>query len=91
MPVTRPCLLTMPSSRSPSSTTVKYVSTTSRYSFSNSASPKRELWIAEVVYLGVEYQSGQGFCRLTVTHGSGGWNWILSDLKNLLETRKNLA
>ena len=54
--------------------------------------------------------SGQGFCRLTVTHdvtgmpmmaaatitpfndqGGGGWNWILSDMKSLLETGKLLA
>jgi len=54
--------------------------------------------------------SGQGFCRLTVTHdvtgmpmmaaatvskfnndGGGGWNWILSDMKSLLETGKLLS
>jgi len=54
--------------------------------------------------------SGQGFCRLTVTHdvtgmpmmaaatmskfntdGCGGWNWILSDMKSLLETGKLLS
>jgi uncharacterized protein YndB with AHSA1/START domain len=54
--------------------------------------------------------TGQGFCRLTVTHdttgmplmngattsrfttdGGGGWNWILSDLKSLLETGKTMA
>lgn len=53
--------------------------------------------------------TGQGFCRLTVTHdvtnmplmaaatsskfdtqGGGGWNWILSDIKSLLETGKLL-
>ncbi|HTU64950.1 MAG TPA: SRPBCC domain-containing protein [Steroidobacteraceae bacterium] len=53
--------------------------------------------------------TGQGFCRLTVTHdvtnmpmmshattstfgtdGGGGWNWILSDLKSLLETGKTM-
>ncbi len=54
--------------------------------------------------------TGQGFCRLTVTHdttgmpmmtgattskfstdGGGGWNWILSDMKSLLESGKNLS
>ncbi|MET0292341.1 MAG: SRPBCC domain-containing protein [Steroidobacteraceae bacterium] len=54
--------------------------------------------------------TGQGFCRLTITHelegaplmagatssnfnvrGSGGWDWILSDLKSLLETGKTLS
>jgi uncharacterized protein YndB with AHSA1/START domain len=54
--------------------------------------------------------TGQGFCRLTVTHdttgmpmmtgattskfstdGGGGWNWILSDIKSLLETGKTMA
>lgn len=54
--------------------------------------------------------TGQGFCRLTVTHdvtnmplmaaatsskfdtqGGGGWNWILSDIKSLLETGKLLS
>jgi uncharacterized protein YndB with AHSA1/START domain len=54
--------------------------------------------------------TGQGFCRLTVTHdvtnlpmmaratvskfstdGGGGWNWILSDMKSLLETGKTLS
>jgi uncharacterized protein YndB with AHSA1/START domain len=54
-------------------------------------------------------ETGQGFCRLTVTHdttgmplmngattskfttdGGGGWNWILSDLKSLLETGKTM-
>jgi uncharacterized protein YndB with AHSA1/START domain len=54
--------------------------------------------------------TGQGFCRLTVTHdttgmpmmtgattsrfttdGGGGWNWILSDLKSLLETGKTMS
>ncbi len=54
--------------------------------------------------------TGQGFCRLTVTHdttgmpmmtgattskfstdGGGGWNWILSDIKSLLETGKTLS
>jgi uncharacterized protein YndB with AHSA1/START domain len=54
--------------------------------------------------------TGQGFCRLTVTHdvteqptmaaataskfdrqGGGGWNWILSDLKSLLETGKTMG
>jgi hypothetical protein len=54
--------------------------------------------------------TGQGFCRLTVTHdvtnmplmaaataskfstdGGGGWNWILSDMKSLLETGKNMS
>lgn len=25
------------------------------------------------------------------TRGGGGWNWILSDLKSLLETDKNLT
>ena len=25
------------------------------------------------------------------THGGGGWNWILSDMKSLLETGKNLG
>ena len=53
--------------------------------------------------------TGQGFCRLTVTHdvtgmplmagatiskfsteGGGGWNWILSDMKSLLETGKTM-
>jgi uncharacterized protein YndB with AHSA1/START domain len=53
--------------------------------------------------------TGQGFCRLTVTHqldgaprmaaatstrfnnrGGGGWVWIISDLKSLLETGKRL-
>lgn len=54
-------------------------------------------------------ETGQGFCRLTITHeldgaplmaratgskfdvnGAGGWAWILSDLKSLLETGKTL-
>ena len=54
--------------------------------------------------------TGQGFCRLTVTHeldgaplmaqatrspfstrGGGGWLWIISDLKSLLETGKRLG
>lgn len=54
--------------------------------------------------------TGQGFCRLTVTHdttgmplmtgattskfstdGGGGWNWILSDIKSLLETGKTMS
>jgi uncharacterized protein YndB with AHSA1/START domain len=55
--------------------------------------------------------TGQGFCRLTVTHdvthqplmsaatiskfdvkgGGGGWNWILSELKSLLETGKTMS
>ncbi len=53
--------------------------------------------------------TGQGFCRLTVTHeldgaplmaqatrtpfntrGGGGWTWIISDLKSVLETGKRL-
>ena len=53
--------------------------------------------------------TGQGFCRVTVTHeldgaplmaqatstpfntrGGGGWTWILSDLKSVLETGKRL-
>ena len=53
--------------------------------------------------------TGQGFCRLTVTHeldgaplmaqatstpfstrGGGGWPWIISDLKSVLETGKRL-
>ena len=55
-------------------------------------------------------ETGQGFCRLTVTHdvtgkpmmagattskfstdGGGGWNWILSDIKSLLETGKTMS
>ena len=54
--------------------------------------------------------TGKGFCRVTVTHdtggapmmsgatqskysdqGGGGWNWILSDLKSLLETGKTMS
>jgi uncharacterized protein YndB with AHSA1/START domain len=54
--------------------------------------------------------TGQGFCRLTVTHdvkgaplmahatsspfseqGGGGWTWVISDLKSLLESGKPLA
>jgi hypothetical protein len=34
---------------------------------------------------------GAATTRTFNTRGGGGWNWILSDLKSLLETGKTLA